>query len=187
MTAMKAVLTAFAVALVISLTGPAVADQKDVRLDELFAELHAIGDPLRALRIQQTIWGVWTESGSETVDLLLGKGTQAMAQGEFDKALALFNSVIEIAPEFAEGWNKRATLYYLMGWHEASIQDIDRTLNLEPRHFGALSGLGLVNLALDRLDDALQAFERALEANPHMPNARDHIELLGKHIRGEPI
>ena len=119
MAVMKAVLTAFAVALVISLTEPTMADQKDARLDELFAELHATNDPLQAQRIQRTIWAVWTESGSETVDLLLGKGTAAMAQGKFDQALALFNSVVEIAPEFAEGWNKRATLYYLMGWHEA--------------------------------------------------------------------
>ena len=87
----------------------------------------------------------------------------------------------------AEGWNKRATLYYLMGRHEESLADIDRVIKLEPRHFGALSGAGLVNMALERPEAALKAFKRALDANPHMPSAEARVKALERFLRGRRI
>ena len=96
----------------------------------------------------------------------------------FEAALTSFNTVIEMRPDFAEGWNKRATLYYLVGEFERSIADVERTLALEPRHFGALSGLGLINMALERPVEALAAFEAALAVHPHMPNAKRMIKQL---------
>ena len=164
-----------------------MADQGDPRLDYYFDQLKSVSDPAEARQIEQSIWMMWGQSGSDTLDLLMARGEEAMATQAFDKALALFNSVIEYKPDFAEGWNRRATLYYLMGEYEASIKDIDRTLALEPRHFGALSGLGLVNVALNRLEVALKAFRRALAVNPQLRGTRQNIKALEKKIRGEAI
>ena len=179
-------LVAIAVALSLG-AATAVADQNDPRLDELFQELHDVDTVEESVPIQKMIWAIWTQSGSETVDLLMDKGIGAMQQRDFDVALAMFNSIVEIRPDFAEGWNKRATLHYLMGRHRESLADIDRVLKLEPRHFGALSGAGLVNMALKRPEDALRAFKRALDANPHMPNARARVKMLERAIQGSSI
>ena len=164
-----------------------MADQNDPRLDELFQKLHDAESVDESVPIQTAIWGLWTQSGSDTVDLLMERGVGAMQQREFDMALTMFNSIVEIKPDFAEGWNKRATLFYLMGRHEDSLKDIDRVVKLEPRHFGALSGAGLVNMALKRPEDALKAFRRALDANPHMPSAQTRAKMLEQFIRGRKI
>ncbi|MFQ5902310.1 MAG: tetratricopeptide repeat protein [Candidatus Binatia bacterium] len=110
-----------------------------------------------------------------------------MSRRNYEEALVSFNKVVEADPDFAEGWNKRATVYYLMGEFVASVRDIERTLTLEPRHFGALSGLGLIYLALgeDRL--ALEAFEAALKVNPHLPGAQAHAEEVRWRLRGKRI
>ena len=164
-----------------------MADQSDPRLDELFQELHDADDAEASVPIQGAIWALWTQSGSDTVDLLMERGLTAMQKREFDMALTMFNSIVEIKPDFAEGWNKRATLFYLMGRHEESLKDIDRVVKLEPRHFGALSGAGLVNMALKRPEDALKAFRRALDANPHMPSAQTRVKMLEQFIEGRKI
>ena len=167
--------------------GAAVADQNDPRLDELFQKLHDAESVDESVPIQTAIWGLWTQSGSDTVDLLMERGVGAMQQREFDIALTMFNSIVEIKPDFAEGWNKRATLFYLMGRHEDSLKDIDRVVKLEPRHFGALSGAGLVNMALKRPENALKAFRRALDANPHMPSTETRAKMLERFIQGRKI
>ena len=105
----------------------------------------------------------------------------------FDAALVSFNTVIELKPEFAEGWNKRATLYYLMGKFSLSINDVERTLALEPRHFGALSGLGLIHMALEKPARAMNAFERALVVHPHMLHAKLMIEKLRPIVQHSTI
>lgn len=175
-----------AIILALSL-GTAMADQNDPRLDTLFQELHDAATVEESMPIQNAIWRIWTQSGSDTVDLLMEKGTGAMQQRDFAVALAMFNAIVEIEPGFAEGWNKRATLYYLMGRHEESLADIDRVIELEPRHFGALSGAGLVNMALERPEAALKAFKRALDANPHMPSAEARVKALERFLRGRRI
>ena len=128
---------------------PAEARQDDPRLDALFEQLLASDDRETARRIEGTIWRIWTESGSATIDELMTLGVAAMGNGQFDTALESFDAIIEAAPDFAEGWNKRATVYYLIEEYPASVRDVEATLRLEPRHFGALSGMGLIYTALE--------------------------------------
>ncbi|MDA0229170.1 MAG: tetratricopeptide repeat protein [Proteobacteria bacterium] len=155
-----------------------MAAQDDPRLNELFAELKSAQTMSDVVGIEAQIWHLWSLSNDAAIDRILGSGIAAMDQGQFDAALTSFNTVIEMRPDFAEGWNKRATLYFLTGEYERSIADVERTLALEPRHFGALSGLGLINLALERPGKAMAAFEAALAVHPHMQHAKSMIERL---------
>jgi tetratricopeptide (TPR) repeat protein len=170
-----------------ALAGPAMADQKDERLDALFDALLAAGSPMEAQQAEQAIWALWLESRSPTVELLMRRGVQAMNEGQAEPALALFNAIVELAPDYAEGWNKRATLLYLMGRLEDSIADCERTLKLEPRHFGALSGLGMIYVQLEDEEKALAAYRRALAVNPQMPRLRAEVERLVKKVEGSRI
>ena len=159
-------------------SGGARADQTDPRLGDLFGKLHALEDPRQARIIEQLIWGVWLESKSPTLQLLMGRVIKAMAQRKLAQALELLHSVVAVAPDYAEGCNKRATVYFMMGDYKASIADVERTLALEPRHFGALAGLGLINIMLARHSEALAAFEAALAVHPHMPHAKRMVKRL---------
>jgi tetratricopeptide (TPR) repeat protein len=162
------------------------ANQNDTRLDSLFSQLQITGSGQKARTIEKFIWKIWRESGDESVDQLMVDGVKAMGGGNYEGALIAFNSIVKGAPNFAEGWNKRATLYWLMGDFEKSVEDINRTLALEPRHFGALSGLAMIRESQERPLDALQAFERALEIYPAMPNAAERIRKLNRQL-GESI
>lgn len=168
------------------LDGPAPADQNDRRLDGLFERLHATGDAAESRGIEQEIWRIWLESDDAVVDRLMRQGMAAMGLRRLELALERFDRIVERAPEFAEGWNKRATVHYLMGDLQASVLDIERTLDLEPRHFGALSGLGLIYDAIDEPRAALRSFEAALRLNPHLEGTRERIEALRRELRGRP-
>ena len=115
------------------------------------------------------------------------RGLQALEVSDNEAALEHFTRVIEALPDFAEGWNKRATVNYLLGRFDASVIDIQKTLTLEPRHFGALSGMALINLSLDREREALKAFEAAMRVHPYLPGAETHIRELREKIRGKGI
>lgn len=173
--------TAIACLLAGLLALPAAADQDDPQLDGLFDRLQATDNATVARDVQGRIWAIWFEHQDPEVQALMNRGRAEMQVGHFDEALAAFDEVIERAPGYAEGWNRRATLYYLTGRYEASLADIEKVLELEPRHFGALSGRGLVLTELGRYEAAIEAFRAALEVNPHMDNARTNIE----HLRGE--
>ena len=168
-----------ALALALGSMGTALADQNDPALDGLFRDLKAAQSPQEVRRIEGQIWTLWFDTGSEQMDRMLLAGDRAMAAGRFDQSYAILNGVIEHRPDLSEGWNRRATLRYLMGDYDGSIADIEETLKREPRHFGALSGLGLCNIALGNEEEALAAFERALVHNPHMPG----VELRVKQLR----
>lgn len=160
------------------LPAPAAADQTDPRLTPLFEVLRSATTPDRIGYAERFIWMIWHESGREDVDRLMETGIEEMGSGRLHESIATFGRVIDLAPEFAEGWNKRATARYLAGEFDASIEDVERTLALEPRHFGALSGLGLLHLAKGDELGALRAFEATLEVHPRAPAARFHVQRL---------
>ncbi len=165
----------------------AQAAQNDARLDGLFARLKSAANPIEARLVEEAIWQVWLIPNDARANRLMAKGIGAMNRGDNATALAAFDEIVKILPGFAEGWNKRATVRYLMASHEASLGDIVRTLALEPRHFGALSGRGLVNLALGREEAALRAFEAALLIYPRLPGAKSHIKALREKLKGKAI
>jgi len=164
-----------------------MAAQDDPRLNDLFAALKTAETMADVAGVEARIWHLWSLSNDAAVDRVLAGGVAAMNHRQFTAALTSFNMVIEMKPEFAEGWNKRATLYYLTGAYSRSIADVERTLALEPRHFGALSGLGLINMALDRPAEALAAFEAALAVHPFMPHARRMVKELRQALERSVI
>lgn len=168
------------VALLLLLPAGLAAGQKDMRLGPLFERLKGVSSPGEAQVVEMLIWQIWTEAGDPATDSLMQLGLAAMQNGDLPGALSLFDAVTSRAPEFAEGWNKRATVFYMMGAYDRSAEDVARVLALEPRHFGALSGLGLINLQREREDAAIAAFEQALKVNPHMPGVRENLEQLRK-------
>jgi tetratricopeptide (TPR) repeat protein len=180
-------LAALALALAIGLSpGAALAAQQDQRLPGLFDKLKGTGNPAEAQAVEMMIWQIWTEAGDRATDSLMQLGLGAMQSGDLPGALSLFDAVTARAPNFAEGWNKRATILFMMGAMEKSAEDVARVLALEPRHFGALSGLGLINTHLKREDAAIAAFEQALKVNPHMPAVKTNLdELRKKRAKGD--
>ncbi|MCK5366779.1 MAG: tetratricopeptide repeat protein [Gammaproteobacteria bacterium] len=159
------------------------ADQTDVRLDALFEVLETTSGMQAARAAEAEIWRIWIASGREEIDALMVEGVAAMRNQRFEDAIALFGQITERAPEFAEGWNKRATAYYLNDDHVASVRDIQRTLALEPRHFGAISGMGLIFLSRGDESGALAAFEAVLAIHPGAPGARQRVEELRKRVQ----
>ena len=115
------------------------------------------------------------------------RGTRAMSQGRFSHSLDYFNEIIARAPTFAEGWNKRATVYYFMGEFKKSVADIEETLRLEPRHFGAIAGWGLIHLARRQYNEALTSFKKALAVNPHLPGPKIQVERLEELLAEDPV
>jgi Flp pilus assembly protein TadD len=156
------------------------------RLDALFARL-ARNDNPDWLSVQNEIWAQWSRSGSPAMDLLLRRAESAMENGRLELALRFLDDLVRLAPDFAEGWNKRATVYFLLGEYGRSVADIQRTLALERRHFGALSGLGMI---LERLGDkngAMRAYRRGLEVHPNLPGAAAGVERLAPDVDGRDL
>jgi tetratricopeptide (TPR) repeat protein len=162
------------------------ADQRDVRLGAMFDRLQTTASAIEAEGIERRIWQIWAESDDAEARRLMREGVIAMAQGQYRAALERFDRLIGKAPDFAEGWNKRATVYYLMRDYPASVLDIERTLELEPRHFGALSGLGLIYDAIDQPAAALRSFEAAVAINPHLETTKERIRELHRELGGRP-
>ena len=165
---------------------PAGADLNDPRLGPLFERLKAAPDAATARPVELEIWLIWGEVADPDSRSLLARGTAAMNAGDARTARAAFDLLVAREPDFAEGWNKHATLLYLVGDDAGSVADVRRVLALEPRHFGALSGLGLIYARQDRPADALRSFEAALAIHPFLPGARANIEALRERLRGEP-
>lgn len=165
--------------------GAAHADQTNVALGPLFAQLQASAQPDERAQIEHQIWELWSQSGRAEVDQAFALGARAMAAGEFKLAVEWFGRVVELAPTFAEGWNKRATAHYLASNLDESVRDIQKTLALEPRHFGALAGMGLIFMQRGDLAGALLAFEQVLVVHPYSASAQVHVrELRARLGRG---
>lgn len=154
------------------------AEMRAEQIDRLFARLIKGEDGPEALRAEQSIWNLWMTSDSPTADALLAQAMRASAAKETGTALAILDNVIEVHPDYAEAWNKRATVYFLIGRYNDSLQDIEKVLELEPRHFGALSGLGMIKRQQGDLAAARAAFSEALTYNPHLDGAKRALEEI---------
>jgi tetratricopeptide (TPR) repeat protein len=174
----------YALLLLLSIALPgAQADQNDPSLDGLFKRLQESADAEEGKDITQEIWMRWHRIDNPDIAALLRSGVALMTAGVLENALIVFDRVVERAPDFAEGWNKRATILYLLDRNDESLIDIRRTLELEPRHFGALSGLGLIYLEAGRYRAALIAFQKARDINPYMPGVDENIEYARNKLK----
>ena len=135
-------------------------------------------DPLVRKLAERAMWEVWSRSGDTAVDRLLAAGIEQMDAREGELAVQTFTEVIRRRPDFAEGWNKRATVHYLMGEYQKSLADCDEVLKRNPYHFGALSGYGMIYLQLDQPAKALDYFQRALKVNPNLDSINQTVEML---------
>jgi tetratricopeptide (TPR) repeat protein len=174
-------------AIVAAVSGLARADQTDKALVALFAELKTTTDAARGTALTRRIWEIWLEPRGDKATALLARGVEAMGEKDYDAALKDFDKLVVVAPDFAEGWNRRATLRYLMDDLEGSVRDIESTLALEPRHFGALSGLGLIYMQLGKDEAALKAFRRALELDPYLADVKANIKKLEQELGGRAL
>jgi tetratricopeptide (TPR) repeat protein len=161
----------------------APAELRQDMLDSLFARLRSIKSPAESQVIETAIWQLWMKSESPTAEVLLGQAVKALAAGERVASLAILDRLVKVHPEFAEAWNKRATVYFMVGRYSESLADINRVLDLEPRHFGALSGLGMIKREQGDLKGALEAFRDALAVSPQLEGAKQAVEELSANER----
>ena len=159
------------------------ADQNDPELDRLFSTLLRTDDLSQGSRITEEIWQRWRQVDNLAIKDLLATGILAMSTDDLELALDSFDQVIEEAPEFAEGWNKRATVYYLMGEYNHSIRDIRQTLLLEPRHFGAMAGFVWILLYQRDFEMAEYVLRKALSVNPFLVDLRRQLQTLMNQSR----
>jgi tetratricopeptide (TPR) repeat protein len=202
-----AFLVALAVALSAALAGPPMTraqalqaiEQRDIekRLAGIarLAEIGTMADADRLVprladddeRVREiagaAMWQIWSRSGDRAIDTLFARGVEQMQAGQFDAALATFSEIVRRKPAFAEGWNKRATVLFLLGENEKSLLDCDEVLKRNPNHFGALSGAGQIHLKLGHTERALDFFERALRVNPGLAGAAEAIRMLEQHLQ----
>ena len=164
--------------LIIIFSNFAHADQKDNRLSELFDKLFLSTNNMEASKLLFNIWDIWSIADNQETQIIFDEANQLMDVGELDNAIELFTKVIKQSPEFAEGWNKRATVYFLKGELNKSIKDIEKTLYLEPRHFGALDGLAEIYLIKDDLISAAATYRRILEIIPSSKKSQERLKLI---------
>jgi len=140
----------------------------------------ALRDPDGLVRglVESAMWSVWSRSGHEGIDRQFALGVEQMNQGRLDAAVETFAGIIERRPDFAEGWNKRATVYYLLGDYRRSLADCDEVMARNPYHWGALSGYGMIYMRLDQPARALDYLEQALAVNPNLDQVAQTIEAL---------
>lgn len=171
---------------------PTVAPENTVaaskaKLDALFLALRKAQSDTEAAEFVAEIWRQWMVSGKREVDILMQRAIDGMQARDFGLASLLLDEVVDQAPEFAEGWNRRATLRYMMGDHKGSLADIEKTLTLEPRHFGALAGRGLIYIATEDWQSALEAYRAAVSINPYLVERNRVLPELQKRVDGNKL
>ena len=167
-----------------SITSPettTLMNDQQAQLEELFQQLQTTESRAETELLQADIWQVWLDTGTPKTDQWMAQGLTAMSDQEYDEAIDLFTQIIEAQPQYAEGWNKRATAYYLRGNYKAAIDDIERTLALEDRHFGALSGLVSIYRTIGDDRGALRTLERLADIMPGDEAVQQQIY----RVRGE--
>jgi tetratricopeptide (TPR) repeat protein len=161
--------------------------ERTFSLDTLFDALKIAPDPESAKAIEERIWAVWVVSGSDTCNLLMGRVKEAADDKDYDLAIKLLDAVIALKPDYAEAWNRRATVYYLEKDYGRALADIGEVLAREPRHFGALSGLGLILQEIGDDKHALEAYSRALAIDPHLEHVGEVVKMLRDKVEGRDI
>src|SRR5450432_2058145 len=156
-------------------------------LDFLFGALKAAPDEASAKHVEARIWALWMQTPSDTAALLMMRARAAMDAQQIDVALKLLDAVVKLRPDYVEGWNRRATLYYMKNDYTHSLEDIEQVLVREPRHFGALAGLGMIMQYIGDDKRALDAFRKALAVNPHLEKVPELVKTLSEKVEGRDI
>jgi tetratricopeptide (TPR) repeat protein len=166
---------------------PKIGADRSRGLDFLFGALKAAPDEDSAKHVEARIWALWTQTSSDTTALLMLRAKAAMDNKQMDVALKLLDAVVKLKPDYVEGWNRRATLYYMQNDYTHSLEDIQQVLVREPRHFGALAGLGMIMQELGDDKRALDAFRKALAVNPHLEKVPELVKSLTEKVEGRDI
>jgi len=156
-------------------------------LDTLFGALKIAPDDASAKAIEDRIWAIWMSSDSDTCNLLMSRVKVATDDKDYDLAVKLLDAIVTIKPDYVEAWNRRATLYYLKHEYSRAIADIREVLAREPRHFGALAGLGLILQDIGDDKHALEAYQAALAIDPHLRDLTDTVKTLREKVEGRDI
>ena len=164
-----------------------IANERDVRLNQLFNELKVNKAKIASI-VEQEIWKIWsTHPTDQKLTAMLNEGSMLINDGKLFKAIKIFTEAIQIDPNWAEAWNKRATVYYLIGEYEKSQNDIDKVLKIEERHFGALAGQGLVNIQLENYEKAILSYKLVQQIYPSMQSPKIMIKQINELIKRESI
>jgi tetratricopeptide (TPR) repeat protein len=166
---------------------PKIGADRARGLEFLFGALKAAPDAESAKHVEARIWALWNQTTSDTTALLMQRANAAMDAKQMDVALKLLDAVVKLRPDYVEGWNRRATLYYLQNDYAHSLEDIQQVLVREPRHFGALAGLGMIMQELGDDKRALDAFRKALAVNPHLEKVPELVKTLTEKVEGRDI
>jgi tetratricopeptide (TPR) repeat protein len=166
---------------------PKVGADRTRGLDFLFGALKAAPDEASAKHVEARIWALWLQTPSDTAALLMLRAKAAMDARQMDVAQKLLDAVVKLRPDYVEGWNRRATLYYLRNDYAHSLEDIEQVLIREPRHFGALAGLGMIMQDIGDEKRALDAFRKALAINPHLEKVPELVKTLSEKVEGRDI
>lgn len=161
--------------------------ERTYTLDTLFEALKIAPDDASAKAIEDRIWALWMVSGSDTCNLLMSRAKTAADGQDYGLAIKLLDAVVELRPDYVEGWNRRATVYYLQKDYSHSLADIRQVLAREPRHFGALSGLGAILQEIGDDRHALEAYRRALAIDPHLEHVGEVVKTLSEKVEGRGI
>src|ERR1700742_789335 len=160
---------------------------KNRNLDFLFGALKAAPDEASAKHVEARIWAIWMQTPSDTAALLMLRAKAAIDAQQLDVALKLLDATIKLRPDYTEAWNRRATLYYMKSDYAHSLADIQQVLIREPRHFGALAGLGMIMQDLGDDKRALEAYRKALAVNPHLEKIPEQVKALTEKVEGRDI
>jgi len=166
---------------------PKVPADRGRGLEFLFGALKAAPDDASARAVEGRIWALWLQTPSDTAALLMSRAKAAMDARQMDIAIKLLDATIKLRPDYVEAWNRRATVFYLKNDYGHSLADIQQVLAREPRHFGALAGLGMIMQELGDDKHALEAFRKALAVNPHLEKVPDLVKTLTEKVEGRDI
>jgi tetratricopeptide (TPR) repeat protein len=156
-------------------------------LDFLFGALKAAPDEVSAKHVEARIWAIWLQTPSDTAALLMVRAKAAVDAQKVDVAIKLLDAVIKLRPDYVEAWNRRATLYFMQNDYGRSLADIREVLIREPRHFGALAGLGMIMQEIGDEKRALDAYRKALAVNPHLDKIPEQVKALTEKVEGRDI